>query len=68
MKKQTFILFAFLGLTFSTFAQKEKWTSLFDGKTLNGWNQKNGKAKFAVENGEIVGYTVLNTTNSSFLK
>ena len=64
MKKQTFIIFAFLGLTFSTFAQKEKWTSLFDGKTLKGWNQKNGQAKYTVENGEIVGTTVANTTNS----
>jgi hypothetical protein len=64
MKKQAFILFAFLGLTFSTFAQKENWTSLFDGKTLKGWNQKNGQAKYTVENGEIVGTTVANTTNS----
>ena len=40
------------------------WQSLFDGKTLNGWAQKNGKAKYTVEDGAIVGTTVLNTPNS----
>ena len=42
----------------------EDWESLFDGKTLNGWIQRNGKAKYAVEDGMIVGTTVLNTPNS----
>ncbi len=64
MKKQAFIVTILLSITFLAQAQKEMWTSLFDGKTLKGWNQKNGKAKYAVENGEIVGTTVLNTTNS----
>ncbi|MCU0914566.1 MAG: DUF1080 domain-containing protein [Planctomycetes bacterium] len=41
-----------------------EWQSLFDGKTLNGWTQKNGKAKYTVEDGAIVGTTVLNTPNS----
>jgi type 1 glutamine amidotransferase len=40
------------------------WQSLFDGKTLSGWTQKNGKAKYTVEDGVIVGTTVLNTSNS----
>jgi Domain of Unknown Function (DUF1080) len=65
MKKRLFIALNILLITLSTYAQKqEKWTSLFDGKTLKGWNQKNGKAKYAVEYGEIVGTTVANTTNS----
>jgi HEAT repeat protein/type 1 glutamine amidotransferase len=42
----------------------EKWESLFDGKTLNGWIQRNGKAKYTVEDGMIVGTTVLNSPNS----
>jgi len=42
----------------------EEWKSLFDGKTLNGWIQRNGKAKYTVEDGMIVGTTVLNTPNS----
>ncbi len=41
-----------------------QWKSLFNGKDLNGWNQKNGKAIYTVENGEIVGTTMPNTTNS----
>jgi hypothetical protein len=41
-----------------------QWQSLFNGKDLTGWNQKNGAAKYTVENGEIVGTTVANTTNS----
>jgi hypothetical protein len=64
MKKLLIILSAFMCLTLSTYAQKENWTSLFDGKTLKGWTQKNGQAKYTVENGEIVGTTVANTTNS----
>jgi hypothetical protein len=37
---------------------------LFDGKSLAGWVQRGGKAKYAVEDGAIVGTTVLNTHNS----
>ncbi len=64
MRRHLFITLSFFFLTVSSQAQQEKWTSLFDGKTLNGWNQKNGKALYSVENGEIVGRTVANTTNS----
>jgi len=42
----------------------EPWKDLFDGKTLNGWEQKGGQAKYTVEDGQIVGRTVLNTDNS----
>ncbi len=45
-------------------AASAEWQSLFDGKTLNGWVQKNGKAKYTVEDGAIVGTTVLNSANS----
>ena len=40
------------------------WESLFDGKTLDGWVQRNGKARYTVEDGAIVGTTVLDTPNS----
>src|SRR3954471_10300938 len=40
------------------------WVDLFNGKDLTGWVQKGGKAKYTVENGEIVGRTVANTQNS----
>jgi hypothetical protein len=46
------------------FAQETKWTSLFNGKDLKGWVQYNGKAKYTVENGEIVGRTVPDEPNS----
>lgn len=65
MKKSILSLILLLSISsFTSFAQKEKWTSLFDGKTLKGWKQLNGKAKYTVENGEIVGSTVANTPNS----
>ncbi len=32
--------------------------NLFNGKNLDGWKQLNGKAKYEVKNGEIIGTTV----------
>ena len=43
---------------------KDGFRPLFDGKTLEGWIQRGGKAKYTVENGEIVGTSVLGTPNS----
>ncbi len=40
------------------------WVSLFDGKTLNGWIQRGGKARYTVEDGAIVGTSVPRTPNS----
>jgi hypothetical protein len=40
------------------------WTSLFDGKSLNGWKQAVGTATYAVDNGMIVGSTVVGSPNS----
>ena len=37
---------------------------LFDGKTLDGWIQRGGKAKYTVEDGMIVGTSVPKTANS----
>ncbi|MEO7530459.1 MAG: DUF1080 domain-containing protein [Sediminibacterium sp.] len=42
----------------------QKWENLFNGKDLKGFKQLNGKAKYVVENGEIVGTTVLNEPNT----
>ncbi|MGZ0655433.1 3-keto-disaccharide hydrolase [Coraliomargarita sp. W4R53] len=41
-----------------------EWVSLFDGRTLNGWSQRDGKAKYEVRDGKIVGTSVLKTPNS----
>jgi hypothetical protein len=47
------------------FAQAaEGWIDLFDGRTLNGWIQKNGTATYRVENGAIVGRTKPGSPNS----
>ena len=62
----TLLAFTIACLSFSevSFAAGEQWEDLFDGKTLNGWIQRNGKATYTVEDGMIVGTTVLNTPNS----
>lgn len=38
-------------------ASDSGWIQLFDGKTLNGWQQMNGAHNFTVEDGVIVGRT-----------
>lgn len=38
--------------------------AIFDGKTLNGWSQRAGKATYAVEDGCIVGTTTGDSANS----
>lgn len=40
------------------------WVNLFNGKDLDGWVARGGKAKYSVENGELVGRSVPNTPNS----
>ncbi len=54
--------FAFLMPSFA-FAQQD-WVPLFDGKTLDGWIQKNGTATYWVENGTVVGETAEGSPNS----
>jgi hypothetical protein len=43
---------------------KGKWINLFNGKDLSGWKQVNGKAKYAVADGMIVGTCVKDSPNS----
>jgi len=45
-------------------AEEEGWVNLFNGKDLDGWEQLNGKAKYTVEDGAIVGTSVPNSPNS----
>jgi hypothetical protein len=47
-------------------AESDGWQSLFDGKTLSGWKQINGSAKFEVIDGVIVA-TADETSKSSYL-
>jgi len=43
---------------------EDAFVSLFDGKTLTGWEQHSGTAEYRVQDGVIVGKTVPNTGNS----
>ena len=40
------------------------WVSLFDGKSLTGWTQRNGTATYRVEDGAVVGRTTDGSPNS----
>src|ERR687895_722238 len=43
---------------------KDGWVTLFNGKNLDGWEQRNGTATYRVENGVIVGKTADKSPNS----
>jgi hypothetical protein len=61
----TRLLLTCVFVSFATVAlAEEKWTPLFDGKTLDGWTQRGGMAKYEVKDGEIVGSSVPKTGNS----
>jgi hypothetical protein len=67
MKIKLIYLAALAGilLTSGVKAQKSSgWVNLFDGKTLNGWKQATGKALYTVDNGMIVGTSVMESHNS----
>lgn len=51
-------------LAAASVTQAQEWESLFDGKTLKGWTQKNGTATYRVEDGTIVGKTSEGSPNS----
>ncbi len=60
------LLLAMLSLSagFMNDAGEKNWLDLFNGKILNGWIQRGGKALYHVEDGTIVGTTVPGTPNS----
>ncbi len=64
MKKLSVLTLAALILTTTLTAQSSGWTSLFDGKTLDGWKKLAGTAEYKVEDGAIVGSTVNNSGNT----
>lgn len=64
-------LFCFRGLTAALLTlsapallHAEAWIDLFDGKTLNGWIQRNGYATYEVVDGTILGRTSPGSPNS----
>ncbi|MCW3088910.1 MAG: hypothetical protein JWQ78_2296 [Sediminibacterium sp.] len=66
MKKIVCVLLIWTVSAEAVMSQKNtgNWEYLFNGKDLKGFRQLNGKAKYVVENGQIVGTTVLNEPNS----
>jgi hypothetical protein len=57
-------LLAGLGWAAPAPAEEAGWTSLFNGKDLDGWVQRGGQAKYSVADECIVGETVPKTPNS----
>lgn len=53
-----------LALSFVSTACAESDMALFDGKDLVGWTKRGGAATYVVDNGEVVGRSAPNTTNT----
>ena len=66
MIKQSVVLATLSALLCSITARAEEkgWVPLFDGRTLDGWIQKNGTATYEVADGAIVGTTAKWSPNS----
>ncbi len=65
MKVRTILLTSALVTLSTTLALADDgFASLFDGKTLEGWTQRNGLATYKAEEGTIVGRTAKNSPNS----
>ena len=64
MNKLSSILLVSIVSAGSLAAEDKAYKSIFDGKTLNGWTQRNGTATYRVENGVIIGKTKEGSPNS----
>ena len=53
MRKLFAVLAVIVLFSFSQDHQKNKWASLFDGKSLDGWKVGNNAASFSIENDAI---------------
>jgi len=62
--KPVCVFLALAAFYFSNAQTSGKWITLFDGKTLDGWKKGAGDAEYKVENGTIVGTTVVASANS----
>src|SRR5215216_4625765 len=59
------VLLMAVSLVFANYCRAQTgWQNLFDGKTLKGWEVKQGNAKISVENGMLVGSTFPNNTKT----
>ncbi len=64
MKKKVKILLLLALASMNVYSSKGKWENLFNGKNLTGWERLNGTADYSVLQGEIVGISQLNTSNT----
>ena len=55
---------ALLALGCVSLAPTQEWVPLFNGKNLDGWEQKNGLAKYEAKDGCILSSSVPNSPNS----
>lgn len=58
------MLIAAVILGVSALSSGSNWEPLFDGKSLDGWTRLNGTASFEATRGEIVGKTVVGSSNT----
>lgn len=63
MKNIKYLLFTFLAFML-TQANAQEWESLFNGKNLEGWVKKGGKATYEVVDGVIVSTATKDTINT----
>ena len=66
MKNTAYILLLTMLTNFSLAKHHEKGDlkSIFNGKNLDGWTQKNGTASYRIEKGAIIGKTMEGSPNS----
>ena len=64
MNKLTITLLFAVLFSASNFAADKKYKAIFDGKTLDGWTQRNGTATYRVEKKAVVGKTNEGSPNS----
>jgi len=64
-RHSVFILFFFIAVpSIAQTSAAGGWQNLFNGKDLTGWKRLAGKAEYTVENGVIIGRTVMNSRNT----
>ena len=64
MNKLTITILFSLLFSASNYAADKKYKAIFDGKTLEGWTQRNGTATYRVEKKSVVGKTNEGSPNS----
>src|SRR5688572_11930497 len=63
--KKTFLFLSIISCSIIARSQlASNLKQLFNGKDFSGWKQLNGKAKYSIQNGEIIGTTVFGEPNS----